>query len=246
MIVLPWLDLALVWLRFLLFSFLLLFQFLLFLLPQFSFLFLLLLQLLPFLLPQFSFLLMLLLQGLLLLLLEFSFLFLLLIQLLLLLLLKYSFLFLFLPQLMLLLLLQYSFLFLLLIHLLLLIEMMWAEADAPERGRGVPKTYNEKTMFKVYLVSLVKQLWERRGLWRYLKANPVVMEACGLVRVPNRRTLDRRLVEIAPHAEAQIRALGLVLSVEQVTNSATAAVICMGVVVLTVVLFFVIPRGSRK
>jgi IS5 family transposase len=35
--------------------------------------------------------------------------------------------------------------------------------------------------------------------------------------------LDRRLVEIAPHAEEQIQALGLVLSVEHVTNSATAA-----------------------
>ena len=110
-----------------------------------------------------------------------------------------------------------------LIHLLRRIDMVWAEADTPGRGRGVPKTYNEKTMFKVYGVSLVKQLWERRGLWRYLKANPVGMEACGLVRLPDRRTLDRRWVEVAPHAEAQIRGLGLVLSVEQVTNSATAA-----------------------
>jgi hypothetical protein len=109
-----------------------------------------------------------------------------------------------------------------LIHLLMLVDMVWAEADAAIRGRGVPKTYGEKTMFKVYLVSLVKQLWKRRGVWRYLKANPLVMESCGLTRVPDRRTLDRRLVEIAPHAEAQIRALGLVLSVEQVTSSATA------------------------
>jgi len=110
-----------------------------------------------------------------------------------------------------------------LIHLLLLIDMVWAEADARVRGRGMPKTFSEKTMFKVYLVSLVKKLWKRRGVWRYLKANPLVMETCGLTRVPDRRTLDRRIVEIAPHAEEQIWALGLMLSVEQVTNSATAA-----------------------
>jgi hypothetical protein len=68
-----------------------------------------------------------------------------------------------------------------LIHLLLLIDMVWAEADTIARGRGMPKTYSEKTMFKVYLVSLVKKLWKRRGVWRYLKANPLVMETWDLI-----------------------------------------------------------------
>jgi len=78
-------------------------------------------------------------------------------------------------------------------------------------------------MFKVYVVSLLKTLWERRALWRYLTANPTVAAACGLERMPNRRTLDRWLTEMASYAEEQIRALGLVLSVEAVTSSATAA-----------------------
>jgi hypothetical protein len=110
-----------------------------------------------------------------------------------------------------------------LIQLLALIEMVWAEPEACTRGRGTPKTYSEKVMFKVYVVSLLKTLWERRSLWRYLKANPTVAVACGLVRIPDRRTLDRRLTEIAPEAEEQIRVLGLVLSVEVVTSSVTAA-----------------------
>jgi hypothetical protein len=110
-----------------------------------------------------------------------------------------------------------------LIQLLALIDLVWAEPEAPPPGRGAPKRYSEKVMFKVYVVSLLKTLWERRSLWRYLKANPTVAAACGLPRLPDRRTLDRRLVDIAPHAEEQIRALGLMLAVEQVTNSATAA-----------------------
>jgi hypothetical protein len=110
-----------------------------------------------------------------------------------------------------------------LIQLLGLIEMVWAEAEVGARGRGAPKWYSEKVIFKVYVVSLLKTLRERRSLWRFLKANPTVTAACGLARLPDRRTLDRRLTEIAPHAEEQIRVLGLVLSVEAVTSSVTAA-----------------------
>lgn len=110
-----------------------------------------------------------------------------------------------------------------LIQLLALIDLVWAEPEVGRPSRGAPKTYSEKVMFKVYVVSLLKTLWERRSLWRSLKANPTVAGACGLVRIPDRRTLDRRLAEIAPNAEAQIRALGLVLSVEAVTSSVTAA-----------------------
>ena len=77
--------------------------------------------------------------------------------------------------------------------------------------------------FKVYEVSLVKQLWSRRAVWRYLSATPLVAQACGLDRIPDRRTLDRRLAEIAGEAERQIVALGLVLLVEGVTAGYVAA-----------------------
>jgi hypothetical protein len=110
-----------------------------------------------------------------------------------------------------------------LIQLLALIDLVWAEAEAQPRGRGAPKLYSEKVMFKLYVVSLLKKLWKRRALWRYLAANPTVAAACGLPQMPDRRTLDRRLEEIAPQAEAQIRALGLTLILEGVTDPHTAA-----------------------
>jgi hypothetical protein len=110
-----------------------------------------------------------------------------------------------------------------LIQLLALIDLVWAGPETGRPRRGAPRTYSEKVMFKVYVVSLLKTLWERRSLWRYLKANPTVAAACGLAHIPDRRTLDRRLTEIAPSVEEQIRALGLVLSVEAVTSSVAAA-----------------------
>lgn len=105
-----------------------------------------------------------------------------------------------------------------LIQLLALIDLVWVET-----GLGMPKVYSEQTIFKVYLVSVLKQLWSRRSLWRYLSQMPSVATACGLLRIPDRRTLDRRLAEVAPQAEAQIQALGLVLSLEAVTDAMTAA-----------------------
>jgi Transposase DDE domain len=110
-----------------------------------------------------------------------------------------------------------------LIQLLALIDVVWIDAEAGQVKRGGPKFYSEKTMFKVYVVSLLKQLWAHRSLWRYLSSMPLVASACGLVRIPDRRTLDRRLGEIAPQAEVQIQALGLTLSLEVVTDATVAA-----------------------
>jgi len=110
-----------------------------------------------------------------------------------------------------------------LIQLLALIDMVWIDAEPAQAKRGGPKFYSEKTMFKVYVVSLLKQLWAHRSLWRFLSSMPLVASACGLVRIPDRRTLDRRLGEIAAQAEAQIQALGLTLSLEAVTDATAAA-----------------------
>jgi hypothetical protein len=85
-----------------------------------------------------------------------------------------------------------------LIQLLALIDMVWIDAERVELKRGAPKFYSEKTTFKVDVVSLLKQMWKRRSLWRYLSGMPLVASACGLVRIPDRRILDRRLREIAP------------------------------------------------
>jgi hypothetical protein len=110
-----------------------------------------------------------------------------------------------------------------LIQLLGLIDMVWIEGESDKLKRGAPKFYSEKTMFKVYVVSVLKKLWARRSVWRYLSSMPLVAHACGLVRIPDRRTLDRRLAEIGPEAEVQIQALGLALSIEAVTDATVAA-----------------------
>lgn len=110
-----------------------------------------------------------------------------------------------------------------LIQLLALIDEVWIAVERETAPRGAPRLYSEKTMFKVYVVSLLRNLWARRSLWRYLHNSPVVASACGLQRIPNRRTLDRRLQDIAAQAEAQIRALGLVLTLEAVTDTSVAA-----------------------
>jgi DDE family transposase len=110
-----------------------------------------------------------------------------------------------------------------LIQLVALIDPVWLDGEDSQARRGAPKFYSEKTMFKVYVVSLLKQLWAHRSLWRYLSSVPLVATACGLVGLPDRRTLDRRLVEIGPEAERQIQALGLALSLEAVTDATVAA-----------------------
>jgi len=110
-----------------------------------------------------------------------------------------------------------------LIQWMAVVDMVWRESEPGQLQRGGPKFYSEKTMFKVYLVSLLKQLWAPRSVWRYLSSMPLVAAACGLVCLPDRRTLDRRLSEIAPQAEAQNAALGLALSLEVVTDATLAA-----------------------
>ena len=110
-----------------------------------------------------------------------------------------------------------------LIQLLALIDMVWVDTERDGLKRGAPKLYSEQTIFKVYVVSLLKALWQRRSMWRYLSGTSLVAAACGLARIPNRRTLDRRLTEIAPQAEAQIQALGLVLSIEAVSEATVGA-----------------------
>jgi hypothetical protein len=44
-----------------------------------------------------------------------------------------------------------------LIQLLALIDMVWIETEKAELRRGAPKYYSEKTMFKVYVVSLLRK-----------------------------------------------------------------------------------------
>jgi hypothetical protein len=68
-----------------------------------------------------------------------------------------------------------------LLQLLALIDLVWVETSLT-----TPKVYSEQTMFKVDVVSVLKQLWSRRSLWRYRSGMPLVASACGLARIPDR------------------------------------------------------------
>jgi len=112
-----------------------------------------------------------------------------------------------------------------LLQLLALVDQVWVEEEEGEarRGRGAPRQYSRLSMFKIHVVNVCKRLWSQRSVWRLLQADARLRRGCGLEKVPDRRTLDRRLRETADEAERQIVALGLTLILEEVTDSVTAA-----------------------
>jgi len=106
------------------------------------------------------------------------------------------------------------------VELLELVDETWnAEAAAAIEGAGY--RYESKALFKVYVVGVLKRFTSRRALHRYLAGHAEVLTACGLARLPDRRTLDRRLGAVAAQAEAQIETLGRLLTVEEVSDGQT-------------------------
>lgn len=66
----------------------------------------------------------------------------------------------------------------------------------------------------------------RLTLWRFLKANATATTDRRLLRLLDRGTLDRRMVEVASHAEERIRALGLMSSLESAASPAQEEAPC--------------------
>src|SRR5260370_1758312 len=93
-----------------------------------------------------------------------------------------------------------------------MIDRVWIDGEPGQVKRGGPKFYSEKTMFKVYVVSVLKQLWAHRSVWRYLSSMPLVASACGLGRLPDPPTLDPPPAAISPQAQLHISAFHLSLS----------------------------------
>jgi len=111
----------------------------------------------------------------------------------------------------------------LIVQLLKLVDEVWQSGQVDAHRRGAPKVYSEQSMFKVNLVNVLKHLWSHRSVWRVLTTYPALQQACGLKRVPDRRTLDRRLAKLAPLLEEQIEGLGLSLVLEEITDGQSAA-----------------------
>lgn len=88
-----------------------------------------------------------------------------------------------------------------LIKLLKLMDEVYDSKEQEEKGRGRPKVYSQLTILKVFVVMMLKKIKSFKGLHRYLEQNPTVCEYCGLPRLPDRRTLGRRLKVISPSSQ---------------------------------------------
>lgn len=110
-----------------------------------------------------------------------------------------------------------------LLQVLRLVDEVWQENEVVTTAQGGEPQYSELSMFKVYVVSVLKKLWSHRSVWRVLQSIEGLRQACGLSQVPDRRTLDRRLNKMAAQAQKQLEAIGLCLVLEGVTDGSTAA-----------------------
>ncbi|HSE99422.1 MAG TPA: hypothetical protein VLA48_00875, partial [Nitrososphaeraceae archaeon] len=90
-----------------------------------------------------------------------------------------------------------------LISILYLISLIhWSHNNKRRKGRGRPYVYSLTTVIlRCFVVCIRFRLDSNRALHEYLAMdlsyNKKIMKACGLSRVPNRRTFDRRLVTIS-------------------------------------------------
>ena len=109
-----------------------------------------------------------------------------------------------------------------LIQLLALIDEVWITVEGEAGRKGAPRLYSEKTMFKVYIVSVLRKLWARRSLWRYLQNTPLVAAPVGC---PASQTVSRLTdgYRTLPHRRKPKYALGLVLALEAVTDATVVA-----------------------
>ena len=88
-----------------------------------------------------------------------------------------------------------------LLKLLVLVDELYEKGEAEPRNRGRPYLYSEVNMLKVFVVMALKRIKHFKSLYRFLEQNPAVRAGCGLDRLPDRRTLGRRLKSFPPFAQ---------------------------------------------
>lgn len=94
--------------------------------------------------------------------------------------------------------------------LLRIIEQVkeYYEEPPPTRQRGRPRTFSGRAFLLLAVVAVVLRTFKAQELHTLLGKDAHLQRALGLVRVPHRRTLERRLPATLPEAAAQVRALG--------------------------------------
>jgi DDE family transposase len=80
------------------------------------------------------------------------------------------------------------------------------------RGRGRPYVYSSTVILRCFIVRIWFRLDSNRALHEYLAMdlsyNRKVMAGCGLSRIPNRRTFDRRLATLSRDIKNKINTMG--------------------------------------
>jgi hypothetical protein len=82
------------------------------------------------------------------------------------------------------------------------------ETPPPKRHRGRPRTFSGRAFLLLAVVAVVLRTFKPQELQTLLAKDQRLRQALELVRVPHRRTLERRLQATLPEAEAQVQALG--------------------------------------
>ena len=59
--------------------------------------------------------------------------------------------------------------------------------------KGRIKTYDDFSIFKIYLLMNILNIKSIKGIWKYLNKNKKVRQLCGLTDNLDRTTLNRRL-----------------------------------------------------
>jgi len=78
----------------------------------------------------------------------------------------------------------------------------------PKRPRGCPRTFSGLAFLCLAMVAVVLRTFRPQELHTLLTKDAPLRQALGFVRVPHRRTIERRLNTTLPEAEAQVQALG--------------------------------------
>ena len=77
----------------------------------------------------------------------------------------------------------------------------WPHNSRGGEGRGRPYVYSPTVILRCFVVRIWFRLDSNRALHEYfameIPYNKKVMRVCGLSRIPNRRTFDRRLATIS-------------------------------------------------
>lgn len=87
------------------------------------------------------------------------------------------------------------------------VKEYYVEPLQPQR-RGRPRTFSGRTFLLLAVVAVVLRTFKAQELLTLLTKDASLRRALDLVRIPHRRTIERRLGATLPEAEAQVQALG--------------------------------------